>query len=55
MNREAWQATVHGVAKRRTRLSDQAQHNSFIVYELIKITGRNIPEHFHALDSMLIN
>ena len=29
--------------------------HSFIDYELIKITGRNIPEHFHALDSMLIN
>ena len=23
MNRKAWQATVHGVAKSRTRLSDQ--------------------------------
>ena len=26
MDREAWQATVHGVAKSQTRLSDQAQH-----------------------------
>ena len=28
MDRGAWRATVHGVAKSRTRLSDSAQHNS---------------------------
>ena len=27
MDRGAWQATVHGVAKSRTRLSDSAQHS----------------------------
>ena len=26
MDRGAWQATVHGVAKSRTRLSDQHNH-----------------------------
>ena len=26
MDRGAWQATVHGVAKSRTRLSEEAQH-----------------------------
>ena len=28
MDREAWRATVHGVAKSRTRLSDSAQHST---------------------------
>ena len=28
MDRGAWWAAVHGVAKSRTRLSDQAQHSS---------------------------
>ena len=27
MNRGAWQATVHGVAKSQTQMSDYAQHN----------------------------
>ena len=27
MEREAWQATVHGVAKSRTRLSDSTNNN----------------------------
>ena len=27
MDRGAWQATVHGVTKDRTQLSDQAQHS----------------------------
>ena len=27
MDRGAWRATVHGVAKRQTGLSDYAQHN----------------------------
>ena len=26
MDRGAWQATVHGVAKSQTQLSDEAQH-----------------------------
>ena len=28
MDREAWRAAVHGVAKSRTRLSDRAELNS---------------------------
>ena len=27
MDRGAWQATVHGITKNRTRLSDYAQHS----------------------------
>ena len=27
MNREAWRAAVHGVAKRQTRLSDTTEQN----------------------------
>ena len=28
MNREAWRATLHGVAKSRTQLNDQEQHST---------------------------
>ena len=28
MNRKAWQAIVHGVAKSQTRLGDQVQHST---------------------------
>ena len=28
MDREAWRAVIHGVAKSRTRMSDQAQHTT---------------------------
>ena len=31
MNRGAWQATVHGVTKSQTRLSDYAQHKELSV------------------------
>ena len=31
MDRGAWWATVHGVAKSRTRLSDDAHHSSVII------------------------
>ena len=31
MDREAWQATVHGVAKSQTRLSDQHPYTLFIL------------------------
>ena len=30
MDREAWWATVHGVSKSQTRLSDNAQHNTLV-------------------------
>ena len=29
MDREAWMATVHGVTKSQTQLSDQAQHSTY--------------------------
>ena len=32
LDREAWRATIHGVAKNRTQLSDQAQHSIRYVY-----------------------
>ena len=41
MDREAWQATVHGVAKSRTRLSDLAQHST--------PTPVLLPGEFHAI------
>ena len=31
MDRGVWRATVHGVTKNRTRLSDQAQHSTLLV------------------------
>ena len=38
MDRAAWQAIVHGVAKNRTQLSDTAQYdNWFIVITGVKI------------------
>ena len=30
MDREAWRAVIHGVAKSRTRLSDEATTNSLV-------------------------
>ena len=36
MDREAWQAIVHGVTKSQTQLSDEAQH---IMQPLIMIIG----------------
>ena len=33
MDRGAWRATDHGIAKSRTRLSDSAQHST-VVFEL---------------------
>ena len=32
MDRGAWQATVHGVTKSWTQLSDYAQHSTYILY-----------------------
>ena len=38
VDRAAWQAIVHGVAKNRTQLSDTAQYNNwFIVITGVKI------------------
>ena len=34
MDRGAWQATVHVVAKHRTQLSDEAQHSTTISWEV---------------------
>ena len=35
LDRAAWQATVHGVAKSRTQLSDLAQHSPFLTFSII--------------------
>ena len=42
MGRGAWRATVHGVTKRWTRLSDQTTINHFTTYMHIK-TSRCTP------------
>jgi len=31
MDREAWRAAIHGVAKSRTRLSDRTELNKYII------------------------
>ena len=40
MDRGAWQATVHGVAKSRTQLSDYTQH--MLIESLKSLTGERI-------------
>ena len=35
MDREAWRAAVHGVAKSRTRLSDWAELNGWVIFRCI--------------------
>ena len=47
MNREAWRATVHGVAKSRTRLSDSAQHRELGSHKLSWWPKKR--EYFHVL------
>ena len=50
MEREAWHAAIHGVAKSRTRLSDWSDLTEYIMQNAgldeaqtgIKIAGRNI-------------
>ena len=37
MNREAWRATIHGVAKSETRLSDLTELKHSNVKQLLKI------------------
>ena len=39
MDRGAWQATVHGVAKSRTRLSDTTQHTARMGREAFAIVA----------------
>ena len=45
MDRGAWRATVHGVTKSRTRLSNKAQHKglSHYVYYLYSQRSRMTP------------
>jgi len=33
MDREAWRAAIHGVAKSQTRLSDWTELNWYVIYE----------------------
>ena len=39
MDREAWRAAIHGVAKSRTRLSDSTELNTFQLCELAQTTN----------------
>ena len=42
MNRGAWWATVHGIEKSQTRLSDEAQHST--AWGVIQPTMRSFTE-----------
>jgi len=44
MDRGAWQATVHGVTKNQTQLSDQQQQQHSLVYCCIIYLGSSFPE-----------
>ena len=39
MDKEAWQATVHGVTKSRTQLNDKAEHS---IYKIDNQQGHNM-------------
>ena len=63
MDREAWRAAIHGVAKSRTRLSDWTELNwEYIMRNAglkeaqvgIKIAGRNISNLRYADDTTLM-
>ena len=43
MDREAWHAAVHGVAKSRTRLSDWTELNSFCQRNYINLNNMGFP------------
>jgi len=44
MDREAWLAAIHGVAKSRTRLSDWTELNPFIIHRSFRSQENPIPE-----------
>ena len=49
MNREAWRAVVHGVAKSQTRLSNWTE----LIYNIILVSGvQNSDQHFYRLHSI---
>ena len=48
MVREAWQATVHGVTKSRTRVSDYAQHRTVALQAPLSM-GFSRQEHWSGL------
>ena len=50
MDRGAWRATVHGVAKSRTRLSLHAYHD---IERLNYVTLDNLPHHSVSISSHL--
>ena len=62
MNREAWRAAIHGVAKSQIRLSDWTELNEYIMQNAkldeaqagIKIARRNISNFRYADDTMLM-
>ena len=43
MDRVTWRATVHGVAKSQTQLSDQAQHSTHGIYTWLPSVSTNSP------------
>ena len=45
MHRGAWRATIHGVSKNRTRLSDQAQ---FLGEKLLHVLNQRVSD-FHSV------
>ena len=42
MDREAWHAAIHGVAKSRTRLRDWTELNQIILHMVCEDTGRDL-------------
>ena len=50
MDREAWRAAIHGVAKSRTRLSDWTELNYHILEEILRIKNEPYSWGTHSLD-----
>ena len=56
MDREAWHASVHGVAKSRTWLSDWTELKWYVNYILIFFEGKKIKNKkiFHTLKKQFV-
>ena len=56
MDREAWRAAIHGVAKSRTRLRDWTELNVFILVEFSELRKILVfPFYFHLRPSAVFN